>query len=298
LSGETCGSVFWVKLNQRYHFHFPSEEVYVGEIERSLLNVGVANQAAGVGSDIAGVRSFALLHGHKNFRQNISTCCEGQGTRLHGSMPEYVFSLANADGGEGGGEGGGASGVSVDIYAAASISFDVRGADGSSGRATLTVDSPVPYATPAAGGAASTAVKITLALSPPSLAFGVSLRVPGWVAAPSVAIGLNQNASFAAAAAGTYATLRRTWRDGDVLAFDLPMALRATKYVGKNQIENTTRWAYEFGPTLLAARPAAPAAWDQKANCLKIRNVDAADPASWCAAAPPPLARRARSQAG
>ena len=29
------GSVFWVKLNQRYHNHFPDDERYVAEIERS-----------------------------------------------------------------------------------------------------------------------------------------------------------------------------------------------------------------------------------------------------------------------
>ena len=44
-TGETCGSVFWVKLNQRYHYHFPREDKYVAEIERSLLNIGIANQA-------------------------------------------------------------------------------------------------------------------------------------------------------------------------------------------------------------------------------------------------------------
>jgi hypothetical protein len=44
------------------------------QIERSLLNIGVANQAIKVGDQLAGVRSFALLHGHKNKIQNISTC--------------------------------------------------------------------------------------------------------------------------------------------------------------------------------------------------------------------------------
>jgi hypothetical protein len=91
-TGETCGSVFWVKLNQRFHYQFPTDERYVAEIERSLLNVGVANQAPGIGSTLAphaGIRSFALLHGHKNNLQNISTCCEGQ---VHPLIPSLILS--------------------------------------------------------------------------------------------------------------------------------------------------------------------------------------------------------------
>ena len=116
-TGETCGSVFWIKFNQRYHHHFPKDVRYVWEMERSLLNIGIANQSPGVGGNlapIAGIRSFAFLHGHKNFLQHNTTCCEGQGTRLHGSLPEYLYSLMV-----------GGKGVSVDIYMASTIHFAV-----------------------------------------------------------------------------------------------------------------------------------------------------------------------------
>ena len=33
ISGETCGSVFWVKLNQRFHRTFPDDERYVAEVK-------------------------------------------------------------------------------------------------------------------------------------------------------------------------------------------------------------------------------------------------------------------------
>ena len=71
----------------------------------------------------------------------------------------------------------------------------------------------------------------------------------------------------------TYATLDRRWRDGDRLSLSLPMELRATYYVGKNQVAGTQRWAYEYGPTLLAARPTAEGAWDTKKDCLVIKGV-------------------------
>lgn len=285
-TGETCGSVFWIKLNQRFHHHFPSDEGYVAEIERSLLNIGIANQAPTVGDPLAGIRSFALLHGHKNYRQHISTCCEGQGTRLHGSLPEYLFSLIYAAAGAGevdaaaaAAAGGGAAavaGVSVDIYAPASIAFNVTSGRGALGQVTLTVSSSFPYAN--ANGALPVAVRISIA--PPSLAFQLALRIPGWVATPKLPILLNGDA-LSEAARGSYATFNRTWHNGDVLSLDLPMALRATEYIGVNQVNGTRRWAYEFGPTLLAARPTTPSAWDATIDCLRVRGVDASEPAAW-----------------
>ncbi len=39
-TGELCGSVFWTKLNQRFHRLFPENETFVMEMERSILNIG------------------------------------------------------------------------------------------------------------------------------------------------------------------------------------------------------------------------------------------------------------------
>ena len=44
-TGELCGSSFWIRLNQRFHRLRPLEEIYSAEIERSLFNVVLANQA-------------------------------------------------------------------------------------------------------------------------------------------------------------------------------------------------------------------------------------------------------------
>ena len=47
-------------LNQRLHRLWPTNETFTGEIERSLINVGMAGQTPG------GVRYFARLHGVKD----------------------------------------------------------------------------------------------------------------------------------------------------------------------------------------------------------------------------------------
>jgi DUF1680 family protein len=91
-TGETCGSVFWAKFNQRFHLLRPDDERYAAEIEKSIYNVALANQAVGLG-----IRYHTRLEGHKEKGSQANTCCEGQGARFLGSLPEYIFSLA-ADG--------------------------------------------------------------------------------------------------------------------------------------------------------------------------------------------------------
>ena len=60
---------------------------YVAEMERSIYNVGLAAQVA----DGSRIRYFARLHGYKQPGYNIGTCCEGQGTRMFGQLPEYLY---------------------------------------------------------------------------------------------------------------------------------------------------------------------------------------------------------------
>ncbi|MHC4202719.1 MAG: glycoside hydrolase family 127 protein, partial [Planctomycetota bacterium] len=55
-------------------------------------------------------------------------------------------------------------------------------------------------------------------------AFAIRLRVPGW--AESAGLKLNGRALPDAARPGTYATIRRRWKAGDVIELDLPMPVR------------------------------------------------------------------------
>ena len=87
---ELCGNAFWAFLNQRLHELDPEQEAYVTEIEKSIYNVALANQA---GSE--GFRYHALLTHRKEKPTQINTCCEGQGTRLIGSLPEHIYSIAS-----------------------------------------------------------------------------------------------------------------------------------------------------------------------------------------------------------
>jgi len=77
----------------------------VSEIERSIYNVVLANQ-----DGTRGIRYHAVLHGRKENGTANNTCCEGNGTRLYGRLPELVFSL-------------GADGLYVNLYATSTITW-------------------------------------------------------------------------------------------------------------------------------------------------------------------------------
>ena len=88
--GELCGSSFWVFLSQRFQLLHPDDERYATEIEKSIYNVGMANQDGG-----NGLRYHTILEGKKEKSTHENTCCEGQGTRLLGSSSgTYLFHRA------------------------------------------------------------------------------------------------------------------------------------------------------------------------------------------------------------
>ena len=54
---------------------------------------------------------------------NVNTCCEGQGTRLFGSLPEYIYSVSTNTSKAGSST---SSGFYVNMFVASQLSFEVR----------------------------------------------------------------------------------------------------------------------------------------------------------------------------
>lgn len=220
-TGETCGSVFWVRLNQRFALLEPGRERYVAEIEKSIYNVGLANQVDGRN----GILYHTRLVGRKgdiNTASCTNSCCEGQGTRLYGSLPEYVFAL---DG----------DGAYVNLFEPSTLRWTQAGTG-----IALTVAGTFP---------SDPAVRLEVEPVRPTRAV-IRIRVPGWAAA-AMAIQVN-GAEAATGQPGTYAALDRTWAPGDRVTFTLPMDFRVTPYRGLDQIPGHERVALEYGPILLA----------------------------------------------
>jgi len=221
-TGELCGSSFWSFLNQRFHLFHPEQEKYVNEIEKSIYNVALANQA---GSE--GIRYTACLVGQKKNRvgnqgMNVNTCCEGQGTRLLGAMPEFIYSLA-------------ADGLYVNLFAASNIAWQQGGQ-----ALKLSMATAFPF---------QPDVELRISAVRPVRA-KLRIRIPAW-ASKDVAIRVAGAASVAGKP-GTYATLDRVWRDGDTVSFTLPMDFRMTHYTGVDRVAGQEQYALEYGPILMA----------------------------------------------
>lgn len=217
-TGELCGSGFWIKFNQRFQQLHPMEERYTNEIETSIYNVALANQAGA-----RGIRYHARLEGSKASPTATSTCCEAQGTRIYGSLPEYIYLTA-------------ADGLYVNLYEPSTIKWQIDGK-----AVSLTMKGKFPF---------DPHVTLKLAMAQP-LAMKIRVRVPAW-ASKDMPIAVNGQ-EIAVGKRGSYAVLDRTWADRDTIRFTLPMDFLMTQYTGADEIPGHARYALEYGPILLAA---------------------------------------------
>ena len=220
-TGELCGSVFWAFLNQRFHLLNPEEEKFVAEIEKSIYNNLIANQ---VGDK--GIRYHSVLVDHKdlNNRQpfSMSTCCEGQGTRMMGALPEFIYSVAE-------------DGVYIDLFAASTLKFPA-------GKDTMTLKmiTGFPY---------DQKVQLVVNVNEPANS-RIRIRIPSW-AAHDMTINVNGK-KIISGKPGTYVTLSRLWKNNDTISFTLPMKFTVTRYTGEEKEPGYERYALEYGPILMA----------------------------------------------
>jgi DUF1680 family protein len=215
--GETCGSSFWVFLSQRFQLLDPENEQYAAEIEKSIYNVGLANQDAG-----NGFRYHTTMEGEKEKATHENTCCEGQGTRLIGSVPEHIYSVAP-------------DGIYVHLFAGSTVKWQQEGQE-----MTLSLRTQFPFDNFVEG-------MIHVSAATPAK---IRIRVPSWAISQ---MGVSVNGAVAGAGnPGTYITLYRQWVEGDKLTFTLPAAMRVTPYKGADQVAGKTRYAIEYGPVLMA----------------------------------------------
>ena len=236
-TGELCGSVFWIKFNQRFHRLFPDEEKYLAEIEKSLYNVAFANQAED------GIRYHARLDSWKENPNAHNTCCEVHGTRVYAALPEYIFSLRD-------------DGIAVNLFTGASLATEVGGRP-----VRLDMASRFPF---------DNEVSLTVGAESDAAEWTLYLRVPGWATA-DMPVRVN-GAPVATGKPGTILPLRRAWRAGDRVEFTLPAAFRMTDYTGEDVAHWSKRCFIEYGPVLMAVAGAiSPAIGWSHSVILKMK---------------------------
>ena len=95
------------------------------------------------------------------------------------------------------------------------------------------------------------AVRITVGTAAPAT-FGLRLRLPGWCAAPRLAV---NGETVDLAAEGGYALIRRTWQDGDVVTLELPMQVERI-YAHPAVIADVASVALRRGPIVFCLEQA------------------------------------------
>ncbi len=217
-TGELCGSVFWIRFNQRFHRLFPDQEKYVAEIEKSIYNAAFAN----VTSD--GIRYHAILETAKQTPNMQNTCCEVHGSRLIGTLPEYIYSIAG-------------DGLYVNLFESSEMDLNIGGT-----ALTVAMETHFPFEP-----------KVTLRVKASSaVKMNLRVRVPGW-ASSDMPVMVNGK-EVAAGKPGTFLALDRIWADGDIVSFTLPISFRLLLYTGIDEIAwNKDRYGLLYGPVLMAA---------------------------------------------
>jgi DUF1680 family protein len=214
-NGETCGSVFWIWINHRLMQLFPEEEKYAGEIEEALINIMLACR-----TEKGHTRYHNRLHGKKEGGMNQNSCCEVSSTGMISSIPEYIYMINE-------------KGVYINQFFHSELN---------SGGYHLRMDTGFPI---------RGEVAITLLGGQREDAWDLHIRVPAWIAG-ELSILVNGEKAVTEHA-GSYACIRRVWKEGDTVTADLPFTLRTLEYLGFDQSEdNRRRYALFCGPVLLS----------------------------------------------
>jgi DUF1680 family protein len=156
--------------------------------------------------------------GHRRRPWFGTACCPPNIARLLLALPGYLYSTSE-------------EGLWVHLYAAG----EVQVPSGSGGTLRIGVETDYPW---------YGAVRLRLEKTP-GRAWSLFLRIPGWCEQARWAV--NGAPATGDLRPGSYAEVRREWRDGDVVALDLPMAVR--RVVAHPRIADTTgRVALMRGP--------------------------------------------------
>lgn len=213
---ELCCSSFWLLLNQRFHRLFPGMEGYVAEMESSIYNIGIANQ-----NDDQNINYFAILDKEKINYDSLVHCCCGVGTKMYGSLPEYIYSIAPDS-------------LYIDLFAASEFVWERE-----CGTVHVAMHTEMPFDS-----------RVSLVFDCDPQDFNLNIRIPRWVAG-DVGVLLNGQ-RVATGQSGSYLTIPGHWKKEDTIYFDLPFAWKTTRYEGAEQVEGFDRYAYEYGPLLMA----------------------------------------------
>ncbi len=190
-----CGSWAGFKLS-RYLMRFTGDARYGDWIERLFYNgVGAALH---VKDDVRNFyyADYRVGGGMKVYNWDTCTCCSGTYLQNMADVHNIIYFKD-------------AEALFVNLFVPSVVRWD-----SAAGRVELTQDTRYPDADTS---------RLTLRMSAPAT-FALRVRVPSWTTTLSATV--NGAAVAMDAAPGTWATIRREWKSGDVVELRIPLTLR------------------------------------------------------------------------
>ena len=227
---EHCASYNMLKLT-RHVYGWKPDAAYFDYYERTHLNHILAAQDPKTGMFTYMTPLMSGTARDWSSPENDFWCCVLSGMESHAKHGDSLYWSSGDT-------------LFVNLFIPSTV-------DWKAGHAAFELSTRYPY-----DGAV--AIKVTRASAKP---FTVAIRVPGW--AKSLAPRVNGQPVVVDRGKG-YALIRRTWRAGDVISFDVPLELRAEATPGDDKVIAVLR-----GPMVLAADLAgADQPWDGDAPAL------------------------------
>jgi len=214
-----CGSWAGFKMS-KYLIRFTGDARYGDWIELLALN--------GIGASIpmdpdGGVFYYSEYNLGGSAKQNMApwACCSGTRAQATADFHDIIFFHD---------EGG----LYVNLFTPASATFEVAGAK-------LRVDQATRFPE-------SNRIELTTHSAAPAT-FALKVRAPGWLAGPIIAT-INGAAAKVDVDTHGWAVFRREWKEGDVLALELPMEFRVSHLLKDKPFPA----ALTYGPVTMVAR--------------------------------------------
>ncbi|QLH19686.1 beta-L-arabinofuranosidase domain-containing protein [Streptomyces sp. Rer75] len=222
-TAETCCAYNMLKLSRMLFFH-EQDPAYMDYYERALYNQVLGSKQDKADAEKPLVTYFiGLVPGHvRDYTPKAgTTCCEGTGMESATKYQDSVY-FRRADG----------TALYVNLYSPSTLTWAEKG---------ITVTQSTGY--PREQGS-------TLTVRGRTAAFDLRLRVPAW-ATGGFRVTVNGKAVKGTWTPGSYASVSRTWRDGDTVRVDIPFRLRVEKALDDPRVQTLF-----YGPVNLVARDA------------------------------------------
>lgn len=214
---ETCTTYNMLKLARNLFLH-EHNATYMDTYERGLFNMITGSRADkdAMGDDPLLTYFQPLTPGSKRDFGNTGTCCGGTGLESHTKYQETVY-LRSADG----------SALWVNLYVPSTLTWEDKG---------FSVEQQTTFPR-------GDTAKFTISGAGP---LEIKLRVPAWVRRGFHVTINGEISSDEEPQPGTYLTLSRTWKMGDVVEVRMPFSIRTERALDRPDTQ-----AIMWGPVLL-----------------------------------------------